>query len=300
MQRQLACAVAFMFGSFLLIPAQPPLFEAQSREATNAARPSFEVASVRRSRLGENRTWHALPNRFTARNLPIDFLVRIAYGQDMGQFGFQFLKGDLKEGPSWIHSDGYDVDGKVEDSLAKQMGNLDCRGMFFAHSCGGIGPIMLMLQSLLAERFKLQARRETAEGPLYTLVVTKHGPKFLKTTFPLDDFGALGKPSPDLCQAGMGCALDYTSMDQLAFWLSMFPEIGRPVINKTGIKGGHYIHLQWASEQPGNGNATTGAAPQVGPSIFAALQEQLGLKLESTKGAVDVIVIDHIERPSEN
>ena len=81
------------------------------------------------------------------------------------------------------------------------------------------------------------------------------------------------------------------------------PHIGRPVIDQTGLQGGYYIKLQWARPQPASANPGMDIAPPLGPAgpdIFTALQQQLGLKLESTKGPVEVLVIDHIERPSEN
>ena len=89
----------------------------------------------------------------------------------------------------------------------------------------------------------------------------------------------------------------------MALLLSRLPEIGRPVVNQTGLLGGYYIKLQYARDQPESGNARTGTPPPLGPdgpSIFTALQEQLGLKLVPTKGPMEIIVIDHIERPSEN
>jgi uncharacterized protein (TIGR03435 family) len=166
-----------------------------------------------------------------------------------------------------------------------------------------MGPIMLMVRSLLLDRFGLQVTHETREVPAYALVVAKGGPKFLHTTFPLTDSGAIGKNPGDRCQPGMPCALMHTSIGQIANWLSMFPEIHRPVIDQTGLKGGYYIQLQWTSDEMGNSNSRSGTASPpvyIGPSIFTALQQQLGLKLESTKDSVEVIVIDHIERPSEN
>ena len=97
-------------------------------------------------------------------------------------------------------------------------------------------------------------------------------------------------------------------MGRVADWLSESRGVDRPVIDQTGLQGGYYIKVQWARQQPQNTmpqstNPGTGMAPPLGPSgpsIFDALQQQLGLKLQATKGPVEFLVIDHIERPSEN
>jgi uncharacterized protein (TIGR03435 family) len=101
----------------------------------------------------------------------------------------------------------------------------------------------------------------------------------------------------------MFCYQDYLSMGRVADWLSESRGVDRPVIDQTGLDGGYYIKIQWAREQPQSGNAgmdNTAPFGPSGPSIFTALQQQLGLKLEPTKGPVESIVIEHIERPSEN
>ena len=113
----------------------------------------------------------------------------------------------------------------------------------------------------------------------------------------------LPPPKRPPCPAGMACIRQEISMDLLADRLSRILQNGRPVIDRTGLKGGYDIKLQFSRELSPSANTGTGMPPPLGPSgpsIFEALQQQLGLKLESTKGPVDVLVIDHIERPSEN
>lgn len=273
--------------------------------------PSFEVTSVKRSRPGEDTAFHARPNRLVVRNMPTQYLIEIAYGHDWGEFGFTELGHDeVVGGPSWIRPgefdyEGYDIEGKVEDSVAEKFGK-DCGERAFAHSaCGYRSQMMLMFQSLLADRFKLRVRHETKEGPIYALVIAKGGPKFLHTTFPVPDTTATGPgPAPrPPCPPGMVCVQHYMSMGLMADWLTRGERVGRPVIDQTGLQGGYYIKIQWAREQPQGSDTATGMAPPLlpsGPSIFAALQQQLGLKLEPTKGPVQVLVIDHIEKPSEN
>lgn len=140
------------------------------------------------------------------------------------------------------------------------------------------------LQSLLADRFHLKYHRETKESPVYFLVPAKTGPKLTNAT---------GTARPDMEEHGgkdkVTMAATKFTMTGLASWLSR--ELERPVIDHTGIDGDFDLKLEWSPEQ-------IGESP--GPSIFTALQEQLGLHLESGKGPVEMIVIDSIEKPSEN
>jgi uncharacterized protein (TIGR03435 family) len=174
-----------------------------------------------------------------------------------------------------------------------------------------------MLRSLLEERFRLAIHRETRQLPAYLLTVAKTGPKLQPsregsctpyvtgapppTTKP-------GEPRPDYCgfqRTAMG-ALNgkAVTMAELAKTLSRSytSMLERNVIDGTGLTGKFDIHLTWAVDPAGahNGAIDNTASDATGPSIFTALQEQLGLKLESTKGPVEVLVIDHIEKPSGN
>jgi uncharacterized protein (TIGR03435 family) len=140
-----------------------------------------------------------------------------------------------------------------------------------------------MLQSLLADRFKLRLHYETREQPIYELVVAKGGLKL--------------KPLPPDQRPGGGrfvrgeIALNGRSVATLAHFLTQFA--GRSVVDKTSLAGNYDIDLKWTpDDQQGT--------PDAGPTLFTALQEQLGLKLISAKGPVQVLVVDHAERPSEN
>lgn len=173
-----------------------------------------------------------------------------------------------------------------------------------------------MIQSLLADRFKLKVSHSTRELPVYALVVAKTGPK-LHDAKPGDTYpnGIKGPDGRPVGGAGMmrmrpGQLIGQGfSIASLAGLLSQ--QLGRTVMDQTGLKGNYDFTLQWTSDQRpvampagpvGVSSGADGVPPSdsSGPSIFTALQEQLGLKLESTKGPVDIIVIDHIERPSEN
>lgn len=198
----------------------------------------------------------------------------------------------LSGGPAWLDTEKYDVQAKAEAN-AIAPGPMDRER---------IHQMELMLRTLLAERFKLAVHRETKEGNVYALVIAKGGPK-LQEAKGVD------------CKVIAGCG-DFTrimpigylegpkvSVLDIAGVLSTFV-VGRPVLDKTGLAGVFNVKLQWTREgyKPRDDGATSNE-PQPdpnGPSIFTALQEQLGLKLEPQKGPVETVVIDHVERPSPN
>ncbi|HUZ47274.1 MAG TPA: M56 family metallopeptidase [Terriglobia bacterium] len=271
----------------------------------NSPPPSFAVASIEPAHR-ENSAFHLGPDTVTFRNLPAEFLIQIAYGHDLDRFGFTLLPMEqIMGGPAWVGPvrlrsgkytyEGYDIAARVAGPLAAKFGK-DCGSAFLFGDCRYREQIILMLQSLLAERFKLKVKRETKQAPVYALAFANGGPKFLHAAFPLAGSGP-GTQKPLLrplhplpCPAGMVCFQRYTSMGRLAYWLSGQRQVGRPVIDQTGLKGGYYIHLQFPRGKQSNS----------GLSIFTTLQQQLGLQLKPTTGPVESIVIEHIERPTTN
>jgi uncharacterized protein (TIGR03435 family) len=160
-----------------------------------------------------------------------------------------------------------------------------------------------MVQSLLAERFELKVSQSSKELPIYALVVTKNGLKLSQTADPQPGPGA-GTRSTTRLQPG---ELTARGMPMSALAERLSREVGRQVVDKTGLQGGYDFTLHWTPElqtRPlGAGDGSQGPATSpdaTGPSIFTAIQEQLGLKLESQKGPVGTIVIDRIEKPSAN
>jgi uncharacterized protein (TIGR03435 family) len=145
--------------------------------------------------------------------------------------------------------------------------------------------IMQMLQALLEDRFKLAVHRETRELPVFSLVVGKGGPKFHQVT---DD----GSETEIGGRSGYQIAARHISMKTLAGALQGY--VGDPVRDMTGLTGIFDIKLDFSPDESLSPGATSGT------SIFTAVQEQLGLKLEGGKGPVEVVVIDHVEKPSEN
>jgi uncharacterized protein (TIGR03435 family) len=147
-----------------------------------------------------------------------------------------------------------------------------------------------MMQALLADRFKLAIHHESRMLPAFALVVGKNGPKLQK--------GEPGGPHVDTENTKMtGRGM---TMANLAETLSQ--HLDRPVVDKTGLDGFFDLHLEWSPEEkPSDEKSAAAAQPPTGPSIFTAVQEQLGLKLQAEKLPIDVVVVDHIERePTEN
>ena len=271
---------------------------APAGSSESGAPPAFKVVSVSRSHPAENSNRGIAPDGLTLINLPPEELIEIAYGHDFGDFGFRPLKNDqLVGGPSWarnwlgpngLNYEGYDVEAKVDDSLARQFGEDSNGHGFWNGRCSYRHEMLLMFQSLLARRFKLKVRHETREVLIYALVAARSGPTVLH-----ENPAQTSAP----CPAAMHCLQGYISMARLADWLS--GPLDRPVKDETGLKGGYSIRLKWPRKPAVAG---THIAPEFASraSLFSALQQQLGLKLEPTQGKIDFLVVDHIERPSEN
>ena len=210
----------------------------------------------------------------------------------------------ISGGPGWINSETYEVDGKVPDSLVEELQKLpfDLRRE----------KMNSMIQSLLAERCKLKVSHKTKELPVYALLVARNGSK-LQEAKPGETYPNGGHPHSGTDDAGRieGRAIPISAPRGMSLAWLLTSELGRTVLDQTGLKGKYDFTLQWTPDQipaamgigpeggkPANENPPT--PDSSGPSLFAAIQEQLGLKLESTKGPVEILVIDHIERPSEN
>lgn len=225
-----------------------------------------------------------------ANNIAAKQLIETAYDIQ----GFQILGG-----PKWLDSTRYDIVAKAEDSSDK-----DPRRMSESERKLYSDKSRLRLQSLLAARFNLQCHSATKEGSVYALVVAKNGSKLKPSR------GEAHGPNRGMRMRPGQLDAQAASISFLARSLSA--QLGRTVVDKTGLSGLYDFTLQWTPEQregqmfkgPGSGPEEHGDAPPPpdgsGPSVFTAVQEQLGLKLESQKGPVEMLVIDHVEPPSEN
>ena len=163
-------------------------------------------------------------------------------------------------GPGWLDSERYDVVAKPEGDAAVER-------------------IRRMVRTLLAERFQLQVHQAAREMPIFTLEIAKGGSK-IRAASPGD--------GPDIRGPHGHLMAKRITAEMLARILAN--ELSRPVVNRTGIEGAFDADLQWTPEQD----------TDAGPSIFTAIEEQLGLKLESKRAPVDVLVVDRVERPSAN
>jgi uncharacterized protein (TIGR03435 family) len=154
-----------------------------------------------------------------------------------------------------------------------------------------------MLQALLADRFRLKIHRETRELPIYALVIGKGGPKF-KESAP-DAKGTLG-----FLMGGVRASIRGSKMSTAQLAISLSREAGRPVLDQTGLSGNYEMTLEWIRDEPqviaGSPGSAVVPPDLTGPSLFTAIQEQLGLKLEAKKGPIDMLIVDRAEKPSEN
>jgi uncharacterized protein (TIGR03435 family) len=266
---------------------------AQLLHPTDGAASSFEVATVKLARgAGEVYSLRLQPDRFIAEDAPLDRLIRFAYD----------VKSDRQvlNMPGWAGSERFDIDAKIGDDKVESIKKLPADQ--------GFQQYRLLVQSLLAERFQMRVRTETQELPVYALVVVKNGPK-LTSSAALPDRQKLQLPQLHFTAAG-DLEAAYVSMAFFSGWLSGRPDTGdRVVIDETGLSGSFDFALKW---NPVLNGSTSGAAnsnqqpdsslPPEGdkPSLFTAIQEQLGLKLEPRKAPVEVLVIDHLEEPSPN
>jgi uncharacterized protein (TIGR03435 family) len=258
---------SFLLVAVLCFLSAPASFA----EPTTPTRLTFEVASIRPSQPGNGiYTIKPLPggSGYTAQNAPVKLMIALMYKVPMRQ---------IIGGPDWINTEPYDVEARADGS----------------HS---VDDLHVMFQNLLADRFNLKFHKETKEGPVYALTVDKSGLKMKA-----DGTGqALGIPI--VPATGGGFTGTRVPMPFLTWWLGQqLQNDGRPVVDETGLTESYDFTLSFAPQLPPN--VSRDALPpdlQNLPSIFDAVEDQLGLKLEATKGPVEYFVIDHIEKPSAN
>jgi uncharacterized protein (TIGR03435 family) len=234
------------------------------------------------------------------------FLILAAYGP----MNADKLSRMLDQAPSWVITEFYDIDAKMDDSVADEIQKLSYAQRKIVRQ--------QMLQTLLTDRFGLKVHTESQEGPVWLLVIDKTG-KLHESKSDCDPDAEVTPPKSEpgkmpaaICghfvENGPHLLGQKVTAAQLAFALA--GPTGRPVLDKTGLTGKYDMTLDWNSGrgqmQSPSAGATNGASSAtqsdsgVLPLVFTALKEQLGLKLESGKGPVEVLVIDHAERPSGN
>jgi uncharacterized protein (TIGR03435 family) len=257
---------------------------AQGQRSVVEPRPAFEVASIKRNRSATSdwRFGEQPGGRWMMVNRSIATLIREAYPAQLPE---------LIGAPDWITSDTYDITAKGEGNPTRE-------------------ELRLMLQSLLVERFKLAVHYETQERPVFALVIARSdgrpGQRLVRSTLDCDAVNAAHRAGrrpegPIPANGAPPCGMSLQARDNemllfggrpvasLAEWLGQ--PSGRVVIDKTGLAGNYEFTLQYRSQLTQSDDA---------PSVFTALEEQLGLKLVPDRAPLRVLVVDHVERPTED
>lgn len=297
----------------LLVTATAPLC-AQST-AGQGSRPAFDVASIKQNKSSNNQVNSNFPlgpgdvyvpngGYLSASNFPLITYIFFAY-KIMGNQG-QYLIAQL---PKWVSEDRFDIQARAEGNPTKD-------------------EMRHMMRSLLADRFKLAVHTENREVPVLAFVLLKPGKTGPQLQlYPADSSCTSTAPAPSaqappppltgaggfptLCGGIFGLPPSVPGrvragardikLSFVADSMSALANLGRPIVDKTGIDGTVDFTLEWAPEKLGAGAPNAQAQAELsGPTFTDALREQLGIKLESQKGPLEVIVLDHIEHPSEN
>jgi uncharacterized protein (TIGR03435 family) len=261
--------VLFSFIPLQTMMAQTPKPDAPTeKEAPMAAdaTPSFLVAAIRPSDPNDPRavygwTFESQGRQILCKQATVMDIVSVIYGVQARQ---------IVGGPEWLRKDRYDISG-VPDLPGEP--NVDqFRGMY---------------KKLLAERFHLVLHREMREMPIYAITVAKGGPH-LKAAGPDEELNTGNSGD------GSQRTLKFTNMPMAEFAHNLDIYEDRPVVDQTGLPGRYDFTLSWTYD------VSTASSPDAPPSLFTAIKEQLGLRMDAVKGQAEVLVIDHVERPSEN
>lgn len=266
-----------------------------SAQPLESGGPAFEVATVRENKSTETRSRiEVLPSgQFNAINMTLRQIVSIVYPTDGGRFRHA---DQLVGGPGWFDSARFDIVAKTD-----ARGGDSNKPGFTATAADreAVERVRLMMRRLLAERFKLRVHNEVRQLPIYELVVLKRsgelGPDIKRATIDcMEEWKKQGKPDArnlacgSFQRTGAGRVTGH-AIEIGPLVSNLYDWTGRPVVDRTGLTGRFDFTLNWAPE---------GATDSDAPSIFTAVQEQLGLKLEPARGPVDVLVVDAAERPT--
>jgi uncharacterized protein (TIGR03435 family) len=230
----------------------------------------YEVASIKPNQSGARHAILSYPGgRLVTTNATLKVLIGFAYNLRDYQ---------ISGGPSWLDSIGYDILATPDHPANPSAENIDT--------------FRQLMRTLLSDRFQLMTHFEAKELPVYALVPAKDGAK-------LKDTGNVQDPRDMSLHGGIGLiTAQHIPMEFVAQQLS--DRLGRLVIDKTALTGHYDFKLEWTPDETESNGAPPPAADRTGPSLFTALKEQLGLKLEAQKAPVQILVIDHAEKASEN
>ena len=262
---------------------------------------TFDAASVKVNKSGSPQGDETVsPGRFTATNLSLEFLVRLAYERSPRSRGLEPF--EVSGGPAWLASDRFDVSATAGREIS-------------------LTELRSMLRALLSERFKLKAHYETKQGPVYRMVMSQRGtlgPQLRRTAadcaaVTADPLRGITPGQPEPCgyfgpapTVPLGSDKAYQAFRGLTmedFALRIYPYVGRRVIDSTGLAGYFDGDFEFTAEvvmpppPPGLPNPYDG---RVLPSVFSVLPQQLGIRLESARGPVEMLIVDHAEHPADD
>ncbi len=251
------------------------------------AQPSFETASVKPTERDSACSNGSVIGPMPGGGLRVECLALksiLTWAYDVQDY-------QISGGPSWIASDRWNILAKPASDVP-QDGPIQYEKMNDAQRRTYMALVRQRLQALLAERFQLQLRHEAREQTMYALTVAKNGPK-LKESADQSVSGFLKRGRGQITGKG-------AQIETLAQFLAI--DVRRPIIDRTGLTSRYDFTLDWTPDRAPSADdaGKAAAADPTGPTVFTALQEQLGLRLESQKGPVDTLVIDRVTKPSEN
>jgi uncharacterized protein (TIGR03435 family) len=269
MSHRMCCLAMLAVAASFFGPVNPS--RAQSQDAVVAAH-SYASVSIRPDKSGlQERTIHLAPGELKVTNETLQMLIRHAYQVEADQ---------IHGGPDWLTSERFDIRAKVDksvvenlQSLAPEQADLEQRRM---------------MQVLLADRFKLAAHRDTRSVPTYDLVLAENGPR-LQPSMPGD---AAQRRVIEVANGHItGREVPIVTLASL-----LSDQLGQTVVDKTGLTSHYDVVLQWPASAEGQGSDVSSESPNA--AISSVLEEQLGLKLEPHQAPLEILIIDHVEKPS--
>jgi uncharacterized protein (TIGR03435 family) len=270
MSHRMCCLALLAVAASFFGPVNPS--RAQSQDAVVAAH-SYAAVSIKPDKSGlQERTIHLDPGELKVTNETLQMLIRHAYQVEADQ---------IHGGPDWLNSERFDIRAKVDksvvenlQSLAPEQADLEQRRM---------------MQVFLADRFKLAAHRDTRSVPTYDLVLAENGPR-LQASMPGD---AAQRRVIEVANGHItGREVPIATLASL-----LSDQLGHTVVDETGLTSHYDVTLQWPASADGQQGSDV-SSESSNAAIASALEEQLGLKLEPRQAPVEILVIDHVEKPS--
>lgn len=278
----LAAAVPIAFGAVAIGQVATPQTGSASPDDPKFAAFVYDVASIRPNKGDDSSGLRIVPDGLQVKNIPLRSFVASAYGVD---------NVSLHGAPDWLNRDKFDIDAKMDPAVADAYHKLsrEEQGLAFRH----------MVRVLLEDRLNLKVHMETKEGQVYALVIAKGGIKFHRTADTTANGGSV-KTEPSE-EGAVLITAHSARIDALVNTLT--DRMRAPVVDQTGLTGLYDFTLKFASPRmvaAAQSGVDSIPLPETAPELPAAIQEQLGLKLEQAKGPIRIVIIDHVERPSAN